>query len=198
MLLTLDANAQDYEILRLKDGTEITGTIEKLQNGGVRITDLNGDIFIFSADEILLITNQELKEKEEKKQKYSERKQKGYMGILELGAGYGYDFVSVGMINGYKCSQYFYLGAGFEIGYYSAQVYAHLRYTILGDKFKVSPYLALNVGTELLADMDVFPEVHAGIKIKGPKKGDFWVAFTSAYYTFNAFPGFGVRAGWSF
>ena len=63
VMFSFEASAQDQEILRLKNGTEITGIIERLPDGGVRVTNADGDTFVFTADEIALITNAEQKKK---------------------------------------------------------------------------------------------------------------------------------------
>ena len=113
VMFSFEASAQEQEILQLKDGTEIVGVIERLPNGGARVTDSNGDTFVFAADEIALITNAEQKAKQEKAEK---RKKSGYAGIVEAGVGYslnGGAYFSAGMINAYKFSPYFYLGVGF-------------------------------------------------------------------------------------
>lgn len=66
-----NAQAQNTEILILKDGTEIYGIIEKSENGRVKITDTNGDTFIFSASEISGIMTIKEKNKLSKKAKYN-------------------------------------------------------------------------------------------------------------------------------
>ena len=63
VMFSFEASAQDQEILQLKNGTEITGIIERLPDGGVRVTNADGDTFVFTADEIALITNAEQKRK---------------------------------------------------------------------------------------------------------------------------------------
>ena len=80
VMFSFEASAQEQEILRLKDGTEIVGVIERLPNGGARVTDINGDIFVFAADEITLITNAEQKAKHEKIEK--RKLNSGYAGIV--------------------------------------------------------------------------------------------------------------------
>ena len=216
VMFSFDASAQDQEILRLKDGTEIVGIIERLPNGGARVTDINGDTFVFAADEIALITNAEQKAKQEKAEK---RKKSGYAGIVEAGIGYSFNrgvYFSAGMINAYKFSPYFYLGVGVDFrttsmwdGYYyeytsqsfAVPVYLHLRYSILGGRQnnKVSPFIACNIGYDVTTNAGMLCEPYVGVEIKNLKKGTIWLAFDlPAYIGGSGFMDIGLKLGWSF
>lgn len=146
-LCSFEANAQEQEILQLKDGTEITGVIERLPNGGARVTDINGDTFVFGPDEISMITNAKQKAKQEKIE--MRRAGSGYAGIVQSGIGasiYGGFHFTVGMINAWKVNPWFYAGLGVDLGTTSSwsysndgysqgftmPIYLHLRYSILG------------------------------------------------------------------
>ena len=201
MMISFEANAQNQEILRLKDGTEIVGVVERLPNGGARVTDINGDIFVFTADEILLITNEEQKAKEIKKINKSQR---GYFGLVEAGFGStidGYVLTTINMINGYKFSPKFYLGIGIGIGYETASValpiYLNMRYSILGGRpGKVSPYVSLSAGYDVWCQA-VILEPSAGIQIKTRNKNSWWFAFDVPFY-FDYDTYLGIKVGWSF
>jgi len=217
VMFSFEASAQDQEILRLKDGTEIVGVIERLPNGGARVTDINGDTFVFAADEIALITNAEQKAKQEKAEK---RKKSGYAGIVEAGIGYSLNggvYFSAGMINAYKFSPYFYLGVGVDVrttsiwdgGYYyrysfqsfAVPVYLHLRYSILGGRQnnKVSPFIACNIGYDVTTNTGMLCEPYVGVEIKNLKKGTIWLAFDlPAYFLSYGFMDIGLKLGWSF
>lgn len=236
LLMATDAVAQDYEILRLKNGTEITGTIERLPDGSVRITDINGDIFVFSADEIALITNEQLKIKEEKlenrKQRKENRKYSGYSGIVEASVGYslngGFES-SVGMINCYKVSPAFYIGAGIDVrtsvvyteytryyyteyGSYSRTsydfiqsfalpIYFHFRYSILGTRPNnaISPFIACNVGYDVIGPLGILMEPYIGVELKTFKKGGLWMALDLPFYLLgDGFMDICLKVGWSF
>lgn len=191
MLLTMDAYAQDHEILRLKDGTEITGTIERLPDGGVRITDINGDIFVFSADEISIITNSKQKERQAKLAKNAKRTSgSGYTGILQTGIGYslaGGAHFTAGIINCYRFNPSWYLGIGVDFGttyYYiyeeqwlTVPIYLHLRYSILGKRQNnsVSPYFAVSVGYDPIDGGDIYFSPSFGLHIKRLKRGNLWI-----------------------
>ena len=215
VMFSFEASAQDQGILKLKDGTEITGIIERLPDGGARVTDINGDTFVFAADEIALITNAEQKAKQEKAEK---RKNSGYAGIVEAGVGYslnGGAYFSAGMINAYKFSPYFYLGVGVDFrttsiwdwyNEYSSQsfavpVYLHLRYSILGGRQnnKVSPFIACNIGYDVTTNTGMLLEPYVGIEIKNLKKGAMWLAFDLPVYIGGyGFMDIGLKLGWSF
>lgn len=190
-MFSFEASAQDQEILRLKNGTEITGIIERLPNGGARVTDINGDTFVFAADEIALITNAEQKAQQEKIEK--RRSASGYAGIVQAGIGYalegGVDF-TVGMINAWKINPWFYLGLGLDLGTtacygtgssqgFIMPIYLHLRYSILGGRpnNKVSPYISFNLGYETMQNGGFFFGPSAGVQIKDLRIGDMWMGF---------------------
>ena len=223
VMFSFEAGAQDQEILRLKNGTEITGIIERLPNGGARVTDINGDTFVFAADEIALITNAEQKARQEKAEK---RKRSGYAGIVQAGIGYsmegGVDF-TVGMINAWKINPWFYLGLGLDLGttaiydygnydalgnYYGGDqgfimpIYLHLRYSILGGRpnNKVSPYISFNLGYETMQNGGFFFGPSAGIQIKNLKIGDMWVGFDFPFRLGGnaSMIDLCVKVGWSF
>ena len=213
-MFSFEASAQEQEILRLKDGTEIVGVIERLPNGGARVTDINGDTFVFAADEIALITNAEQKAQQEKIEK--RRSASGYAGIVQAGIGYalegGVDF-TVGMINAWKINPWFYLGLGLDLGTtacygtgssqgFIMPIYLHLRYSILGGRpnNKVSPYISFNLGYETMQNGGFFFGPSAGIQIKNLKIGDMWVGFDFPFRLGGnaSMIDLCVKVGWSF
>ena len=212
VMFSFEASAQDQEILQLKDGTEIVGVIERLPNGGARVTDINGDTFVFAADEIALITNAEQKARQEK----AEKKRSGYAGIVQAGIGYsmegGVDF-TVGMINAWKINPWFYLGLGLDLGTtacygtdysqgFIMPIYLHLRYSILGGRpnNKVSPYISFNLGAETMQKGGFFFGPSAGIQIKNLKIGDMWVGFDFPFRLGGdaSMIDLCIKVGWSF
>ncbi len=132
--------AQEPQVLVLKDGTVIRGEVEKLPNGGARVTNEYGDIFEYSAEEVSY-AGEELSERQMKKQQktanvrdYAAR-EKGYNLFVETGVGVGSQYqeewynhpnggrdmrgveytapaLTLNVINGYSFSQYLYVGAG--------------------------------------------------------------------------------------
>lgn len=213
-MFSFEASAQDQEILRLKDGTEIVGVIERLPNGGARVTDINGDTFVFAADEIALITNAEQKAQQEKIEK--RRSASGYAGIVQAGIGYalegGVDF-TVGMINAWKINPWFYLGLGLDLGTtacygtgssqgFIMPIYLHLRYSILGGRpnNKVSPYISFNLGYETMQNGGFFFGPSAGVQIKDLRIGDMWMGFDFPFRLGGdaSVIDLCIKVGWSF
>ena len=214
MMFSFEAGAQEQEILRLKDGTEIVGIIERLPNGGARVTDINGDTFVFAADEIALITNAEQKAQQEKIEK--RRSASGYAGIVQAGIGYalegGVDF-TVGMINAWKINPWFYLGLGLDLGTtacygtgssqgFIMPIYLHLRYSILGGRpnNKVSPYISFNLGYETMQNGGFFFGPSAGVQIKDLRIGDMWMGFDFPFRLGGdaSVIDLCIKVGWSF
>ena len=219
-MFSFEASAQDQEILRLKDGTEIVGVIERLSNGGARVTDVNGDTFVFTADEIALITNAEQKARQEK----AEKKRSGYAGIVQAGIGYSLDggvHFTAGMINAWKVNPWFYIGAGLDLGTsrassYSANAnggyggyvmsqefimpfYFHLRYSILGGRLnnKISPYVSFNVGSDIMHIEEIIFEPSVGVQIKNLSIGDIWVGLDIPI-SLGSIMDLCIKVGWSF
>ena len=214
VMFSFDASAQEQEILQLKDGTEIVGIIERLPNGGARVTDINGDTFVFAADEIALITNAEQKAQQEKIEK--RRSASGYAGIVQAGIGYalegGVDF-TVGMINAWKINPWFYLGLGLDLGTtacyrtgssqgFIMPIYLHLRYSILGGRpnNKVSPYISFNLGYETMQNGGFFFGPSAGVQIKDLRIGDMWMGFDFPFRLGGdaSVIDLCIKVGWSF
>lgn len=219
MLLTPDAYAQDNEILRLKDGTEITGTIERLPDGSVRITNINGDIFIFSADEISQITDPQKRAAQIKRDRA--KANSGYLGIVQTGIGCTTDggfHYTIGMINGYKFNPWLYLGLGVDLGTTSMYmdndssyqgfiipIYIHFRYLLLGGRpyNNVSPYIAANLGIDPSGGSVLYTGCSAGIQIKNIKKGNLWIAIDFPVHllsqsVYTSFLDICLKVGWSF
>ena len=215
------AQSPANEIVRLHNGTEITGTVERLPNGSVRVTDQAGDMFVFSTDEVASIMTPQQKQDLIREKK----KERGYFGIVEGSIGYSlFDGLaaSVGMINGYKISPFLYVGVGVDFGttmishyddyayhYYHNQefilpIYAHVRYSILGRK-RVSPFLAFNAGYDVLGNVGPLLEPSAGVEVKS-RKGAWWISadvlILSSYdYGYNGTHGYTdlrLKVGYSF
>ena len=222
VMFSFEASAQEQEILRLKDGTEIVGVIERLPNGGARVTDINGDTFVFAADEIALITNAEQKAQQEKIEK--RKLTSGYAGIVQSAIGYstaGGVHFTVGMINAWKVNPYFYVGLGLDLGvtqYYGRDgstassdgahhgfimpIYLHLRYSVLGgrEKNKLSPYVSFDLGYEIMGGGNLYIAPAVGLQIKNLKKGSLWAGLEVPIHLMSSISMFDVcaKVGWSF
>lgn len=222
LLSAIALKAQEKEYLFLKDRTEICGVISRQPDGGVSVVDQYGDEFVFAADEIRYIANQ-------KQKNWAERiyRRKGYFGIVEasLGGaildGSGAVF-SIGVINGYKVSRYFYVGLGLGIGvrevssyddsyesyYYNVleiPIYAHLRYSIIGGRnCAVSPYISSDIGVnnQISSQFDstgVYFSPSLGVEIRSKRVGTFWVGLNFPMsFTYDGYIGMALRVGYSF
>ena len=208
------AQSPANEIVRLHNGTEITGTVERLPNGSVRVTDQAGDMFVFSTDEVASIMTPQQKQDLLKK----EKRKDGYFGVVEGSIGCSLDGVlaaSVGMINGYKISPLLYVGVGIDFGttfvwnssgypvssVIILPIYAHVRYSILGRK-RVSPFLAFNAGYDVLGNVGPLLEPSAGVEVKS-RKGAWWISADFPFYARGYKGTFGfidlrLKAGYSF
>ena len=196
------AQSPANEIVRLHNGTEITGTVERLPNGSVRVTDPAGDMFVFSTDEVASIMTPQQKQDLLKKEK---KKERGYFGVVEGSIGYeGYlveDLAaSVGIINGYKISPFLYVGVGVDFGitYVSPilPIYAHVRYSILGRK-RVSPFIAFNAGYDVFGDAGMLLEPSAGVEVKS-RRGAWWISADVPFYTEGFYIDLRLKVGYSF
>ena len=198
-------------IIRLHNGKEITGTVERLPNGNVRVTDQAGDMFVFSTDEVASIMTPQQKQERQKKEDRAERRERrterGYFGIVEGSTGYslvGGFAASVGMVNGYKFSPFLYAGVGVDFGttetYYLYHppilpIYAHVRYSILGRQ-RVSPFIAFNAGVDVLGNAGLLLEPSAGVEVKS-RKGAWWISADYPFYT-EGFIDLRLKVGYSF
>ena len=222
LLSAIALKAQEKEYLFLKDRTEICGVISRQPDGGVSVVDQYGDEFVFAADEIRYIANQ-------KQKNWAERiyRRKGYFGIVE--ASLGGDILdgsgavfSIGVINGYKVSRYFYVGLGLGIGvrevssyddsyesyYYNVleiPIYAHFRYSIIGGRnCAVSPYISSDIGvnneiSSQYESIGVYFSPSLGVEIRSKRVGTFWVGLNFPMsFTYDGYIGMALRVGYSF
>lgn len=192
------AQSPANEIVRLHNGTEITGTVERLPNGSVRVTDQAGDMFVFSTDEVASIMTPQQKQDLIREKK----KERGYFGVVEgsIGCNPEYELAaSVGMINGYKISPFLYVGVGVDFGITDRDlilpIYAHVRYSILGRK-RVSPFIAFNAGYDVLGYLGMLIEPSAGVEVKS-RKGAWWISADFPLYT-DGWIDLRLKVGYSF
>ena len=187
---------QEPQVLVLKDGTVIKGEVEKLPDGGARVTNEYGDIFEYTAEEVSY-AGEELSEKQMKKQRKAAAStrdyaapMKGYKLFLDTGLAAGVisyyhrsnyvsefaPLVMLNVINGYSFSQYLYVGGGVGINLVYIPVYAHVRSSFL--KKRVSPFVsasfgyAVGIGTPSGVSLDG----GIGICVKRKRKGEVWIS----------------------
>ena len=195
-------------IIRLHNGTEITGTVERQPDGSLRVTDQAGDMFVFSPDEVLRITSEDgvgAKSKGETK--------KGYMGLVELGMGSstwtGGFAGTVDVVNGYRFSPYFYLGVGvsFRLStlekYYPSRyiytytssglpLYLHMRSSFLGNGRRASPYAAVSFGYDAMGLLEFVWDMSLGSEFRLGKRKSLWAGIGLAGNVWTG--GYGLMA----
>jgi hypothetical protein len=177
-MLSFKAGAQSYneDVVYLKNGSVIRGVvIEQIPGESLRIETRDGNIFAYSMSDVQKLTRETSQPGTIKKSGSSSRfnKPRGYFGLFETGTGsWGYDEISqsVTIINGYRVLPQFAIGGGigFETWIDSEElampVFLHLRSDFLNRK--VSPFVALNIGTYIPLDTyltGVMSELQAGV-----------------------------------
>lgn len=221
LFICMSMYGQEPQVVVLKDGTVIKGTVENLSDGGVRVTNEYGDIFEYSAEEVSY-TGEELTERQMKRQQKTASARdysapmRGYKLFLETGAGAGfirwmyYDgyrkyscpMLMFHVINGYSFSQYLYVGGGVGVNFGGGlyvPIYAHVRSSFL--KKRVSPFVAASAGYSIAAG--IFSGISGsylngglGICVKKRKKGEVWLSLN--YEKCGNFSGLLFKAGYSF
>lgn len=228
LFMGLSVLGQEFQegVLILKDGTTMSGTVEKLPDGGARITNAYGDIFEYSRDEISYagkeMSGKALKKHQKKSyvRDYS-AKDKGYKFFVETGlGGYATKFyyskddtvlpsVMLHIVNGYSFSQYCYLGVGLGISTFGLldfsyiPVYAHIRSSFL--KKKYSPFISVSAGCaidvfsiyEPYETTGLYLDCGVGLCVKRKRKGEFWLSANGGTVTMGHI-GAALKVGWSF
>ncbi len=210
--------AQEPQVLVLKDGTVIKGEVEKLPDGGARVTNEYGDIFEYTAEEVSY-AGEELSEKQMKKQRKAAAStrdyaapMKGYKLFLDTGLAAGVisyyhrsnyvsefaPLVMLNVINGYSFSQYLYVGGGVGINLVYIPVYAHVRSSFL--KKRVSPFVSASAGVSIgiieSAYTGLYLDGGFGICVKKKRKGEVWISLNGEI---NAnWTGAALKVGYSF
>ena len=218
-------HAQEPQVLVLKDGTVIKGEVEKLPDGGARVTNEYGDIFEYTAEEVSY-AGEELSEKQMKKQRKAAAltrdyaaPMKGYKLFLDTGLAAGVisyyhtynssngssnyvsefaPLVMLNVINGYSFSQYLYVGGGVGINLVYIPVYAHVRSSFL--KKRVSPFVSASAGVSIgiieSAYTGLYLDGGFGICVKKKRKGEVWISLNGEI---NAnWTGAALKVGYSF
>lgn len=177
------------EVVHLKNGSVIRGSIvEQIPNESVKIQTRDGNIFVYSIDEIQKIT------KEQPVNSYRSAGyahqyracdiERGYFGVInfgyEIGVGGGDDRIKLDVVNGYRVIPEFSVGAGVGVKYYidadvvTIPLYAHLRTDLL--RTKVTPFIALNAGYNISTNdyikggALVEPSIGVGIRLNNSKQ----------------------------
>ena len=156
---------QNYQdVIYLKNGSIIRGIIiEQVPNVSLKIETANRSVFVYKMDEIEKMTKEPVLSAGKSLNSSSGRKS-GYLGILNIGCGFGLGDVTKGLIvikldviNGYQFNPYFYLGFGTGLKVFTQDGITNLVLPLfldfrghLLDK-EVSPYFGLGLGYTFLA-----------------------------------------------
>ena len=173
--LAMVVSAQEVKenvTVKVKGGYELKGSVE--QNGdSVKITTENGDVFVYRSNEIVSIADASGNVQKKGKEKTKSFSDKGYMGYVDLSAGYelywyGGTLFQVTTTHGYRCTPHVFVGGGTGLSLFkpdnaSAQdssyyrdidarvfipIYATCRVSLLKNR-RVSPFVGINIGYNL-------------------------------------------------
>jgi len=177
---------QNYQdVVYLKNGSIIRGTIiEQVPNVSLKIETADKSVMVYKMDEIEKISKELIQNVSGTSNKSSGLKS-GYLGILNVGYGFGVghdskgiDFGKFDFINGYQFNPYFSLGFGTGLKFYFDESNTSLVIPLFADfrahfiDYMVSPYVAVGIGYTLEATPEfrglgfmLNPSLGASIKI---------------------------------
>lgn len=182
------ASAQMVEVVRLKNGSQIRGTItEQVPNKHLKIQMSDGSVFVYSYDEIEQITKEMPQQKNRSAYKYEQNGVKQeridpafrprYEGSVDVGYSigtsamiYGTGRVHISTSHGCRLIPYFYVGAGVEFDYYHTQsrygipIFVDLRGYFTQQAVK--PFLNFRIGHSVGDIQDFYFSPAAGINFK--------------------------------
>ena len=156
---TLAFSQNNYEdVVYLKNGSIFHGIIIELVPGeSMKIETFGGNVFAFKMDEIEKYTKEPVGKHKTgvAKKRSGSGLTKGYVGMVNLGYGFGVGYFGVGrieldIINGYQFNPYFSIGLGTGLRIYPEieeiliPLYADFRVTFMDHK--VSPYFSAGLG----------------------------------------------------
>lgn len=171
--IAVPAFAQNYEdVVHLKNGSIIKGTIvEQVPNESLKIQTREGNLFVYKMDEVQKMAKEisTVSRGGANRAKGQFNKPKGYMGLAELGFGFGVGDqaatrYSLTMVNGYRFLPQFAVGLGVGVEQFAYEiirtgekktetaipVFLHLRSDFINGK--VSPFVAFNAGYNIAMD----------------------------------------------
>jgi hypothetical protein len=175
--------AQNYQdVVYLKNGSIIRGLIvEQVPNKSIKLETVDGNIFVYTMDEIEKMTKDVAKKLSRGVSflSSSDMKSGGYIGLVELGYGigvgdYSMDRLKLNIINGYQFNPYLAVGFGTGLRYFLdaesclIPLFTNVRANLLD--YKISPYFSLDIGYSIgVGDLDggflLSPTIGASFKI---------------------------------
>lgn len=202
--------AQNYEeTVYLKNGSIIRGIIvEQVPNESLKIQTRDGNLFVYSLNEVEKITKEGLEPSYKQSNNSSDKV--GYKGFVDLGYSIGVgesykrvDRLEFSTSHGYQFNPYFYLGAGAGLNYFhdaeivSVPLFANPRLN-LPTNGPVSPFIDLKIGytvSEYVKGFYLAPSVGLRFDLKDNKALNFTVGYTmqkvrgTYYYYYDSYYG---------
>lgn len=166
MTAAMVMSAQTAKVLskvELKGGADVIGYAELQSDGGYVVETESGDVFYYSAAEIKSVTlldnsgmsNEKVKVKSQILINSKDRsKSKGYMGIVEVGLGFGSSTYTEGGYNTYYDDYGEYYEEYYE-NYYAYESLAISLSIINGYRFSPHFYLGVGLGISVGADISL-------------------------------------------
>lgn len=163
-LICIATNAQTdiQDVIYLKNGSIIRGiVIEQVPAISVKIETVDHNVLVFKMDEIQKIVKEKATDVKSSTKETSGLR-RGYLGMINLGYGFGVgkeskgiDFAKFDLINGYQFNPFLYAGFGTGIKYYFHEsqfssvipMFADIRAHFTD--YIISPFLAIDLGYSL-------------------------------------------------
>lgn len=200
LLCTVGAKAQQEDVVKMKSGNEIRGTItEWIQNESLTIVNADGVKSVCPLDKVETITRSgEAKMVSKEPNKWRIR---GYRGFVDM--GYSADFreceqlITFATTHGYQFNPILFVGGGLELfkainGGGVTPIYADVRCYF--SKTRISPFfegrLGMTLGDRICQYTKLSLGLHCSIKPKlGINVAVGWTPFTSRYIEANCIGG---------
>ena len=176
--------AQNYtEVVYLKNGSVIKGVIiEQVPNVSLKIKTSDGSLIICQMNDVEKITKEERYTRDYRKdvnnRKAARNTLKGYKGFVDVGyiadlSDYNADKVEVSTSHGYQFNNYFYVGGGVAVDFYTdadliaAPIFVDFRANFINKK--ITPFADIKTGYSVGDVEGVY--VATGIGVRFSQKG---------------------------
>lgn len=178
--------AQNYtEVVYLKNGSVIKGVIiEQVPNVSLKIKTSDGSLIICQMNDVEKITKEERYTRDYRKdvnnRKAARNTLKGYKGFVDVGyiadlSDYNADKVEVSTSHGYQFNNYFYVGGGVAVDFYTdadliaAPIFVDFRANFINKK--ITPFADIKTGYSVGDVEGVYVATGIGVRfsLKGKK-----------------------------
>lgn len=178
--------AQNYtEVVYLKNGSVIKGVIiEQVPNVSLKIKTSDGSLIICQMNDVEKITKEERYTRDYRKdvnnRKAARNTLKGYKGFVDVGyiadlSDYNADKVEVSTSHGYQFNNYFYVGGGVAVDFYTdadliaAPIFVDFRANFINKR--ITPFADIKTGYSVGDVEGVYVATGIGVRfsLKGKK-----------------------------